>query len=144
MTFYEVLEQVLALLQQHGRVSYRAIKRQFALDDDYIEDLKAELIQARHLAVDEQGTILVWSGGATGSPDLLSPGSPPSPPALQEGRILHGDVPATASHPPEAERRQLTVLFCDLVDSTGLARQLDPEELREVVRAYQDTCAKVI
>jgi class 3 adenylate cyclase len=36
------------------------------------------------------------------------------------------------------------VLFCDLVDSTMLASQLDPEEWREVVRAYQDTCAKVI
>ena len=36
------------------------------------------------------------------------------------------------------------MLFCDLVDSTLLARQLDPEELREVVRAYQETCAKVI
>jgi TOMM system kinase/cyclase fusion protein len=47
-------------------------------------------------------------------------------------------------HPPEAERRQLTVLFCDLVDSTALATQLDPEELREVVRAYQEACAKVI
>jgi len=35
-------------------------------------------------------------------------------------------------------------LFCDLVDSTALASQLDPEEWREVVRAYQDTCAKVI
>jgi class 3 adenylate cyclase len=45
---------------------------------------------------------------------------------------------------PDAERRQLTVLFCDLVDSTVLASQLDPEDLREVVRAYQDTCAKVI
>ena len=144
MTFYEVLEQVLALLQQHGRVSYRALKRQFALDDDYIEDLKAELIQARRLAVDEQGAVLVWSGGAAGSPDLPAPGSPPTPPVLQEGRLLHGDVPATASHPPEAERRQLTVLFCDLVDSTALARQLDPEELREVVRAYQEVCAKVI
>ena len=43
-----------------------------------------------------------------------------------------------------AERRQLTVLFCDLVGSTALSAQLDPEELREVVRAYQDTCAKVI
>ena len=42
------------------------------------------------------------------------------------------------------ERRQLTVLFCDLVDSTVLASQLDPEEWREVVRAYQDTCAKVV
>ena len=44
----------------------------------------------------------------------------------------------------EAERRQLTVLFCDLVDSTALSSQLDPEDLREVVRAYQETCAKVI
>ena len=44
----------------------------------------------------------------------------------------------------KAERRQLTVLFCDLVDSTALARQLDPEELREVVQANQATCAKVI
>jgi class 3 adenylate cyclase len=45
---------------------------------------------------------------------------------------------------PEAERRQLTVLFCDLVDSTVLAGQLDPEELREVVQAYQAACAEVI
>src|SRR4029434_7453995 len=45
---------------------------------------------------------------------------------------------------PEAERRQLTVMFCDLVGSTALSEQLDPEELREVVRAYQQTCAEVI
>jgi len=45
---------------------------------------------------------------------------------------------------PEAERRQLTVLFCDLVDSTALSSQLDPEDYREVVRAYQATCAEVI
>ena len=45
---------------------------------------------------------------------------------------------------PEAERRQLTVLFCDLVDSTALSGQLDPEDLREVVQAYQDTFATVI
>jgi class 3 adenylate cyclase/predicted ATPase len=45
---------------------------------------------------------------------------------------------------PDAERRQLTVLFCDLVDSTALASRLDPEAWREVVRAYQETCAKVI
>src|SRR5262249_34486452 len=44
----------------------------------------------------------------------------------------------------EAERRQLTVMFCDLVDSTLLSGQLDPEDLREVVRAYQGTCAEVI
>jgi TOMM system kinase/cyclase fusion protein len=48
------------------------------------------------------------------------------------------------AHVLDAERRQLTVLFCDLVDSTVLASQLDPEEWRAVVWAYQDTCAKVI
>ena len=42
------------------------------------------------------------------------------------------------------ERRQLTVMFCDLVGSTALSTQLDPEDLREVVRQYQQTCADVI
>ncbi|OGG52301.1 MAG: hypothetical protein A3F84_23365 [Candidatus Handelsmanbacteria bacterium RIFCSPLOWO2_12_FULL_64_10] len=45
---------------------------------------------------------------------------------------------------PEGERRQLTVMFCDLVGSTALSEQLDPEELREVVRAYQQACGAVI
>ena len=45
---------------------------------------------------------------------------------------------------PLAERRQLTVLFCDLVGSTALSAQLNPEELREVIRAYQHVCAEVI
>jgi class 3 adenylate cyclase len=44
----------------------------------------------------------------------------------------------------EAERRQLTVMFCDLVGSTTLSEQLDPEELRDVVRIYQEVCAEVI
>jgi predicted ATPase/class 3 adenylate cyclase len=44
----------------------------------------------------------------------------------------------------EAERRQLTVMFCDLVGSTALSERLDPEELREIIRAYQDVCAKVV
>ncbi len=44
----------------------------------------------------------------------------------------------------EAERRQLTVMFCDLVGSTALAERFDPEELREVLRAYQKTCADAV
>src|SRR6266568_6248763 len=51
---------------------------------------------------------------------------------------------ATASPPADAERRQLTVLFCDLVDSTRLASQLDPEDLREVIQAYQAACDQVV
>ena len=61
MTFDEVLAEVRELLQREGRVSYRALKRRFALDDDYVEDLKAEFIDAKHLAIDEDGKVLVWT-----------------------------------------------------------------------------------
>jgi class 3 adenylate cyclase len=133
MDFYDVLAQVIALLQRQGRVSYRALQRQFALDEAYIEDLKVELIEAQRLAVDENGRVFVWTGEAAATPAPPATSPPTPPPAAQE-----------TPPPPDAERRQLTVLFCDLVDSTALASQLDPEDLRAVVRAYQETCAKVI
>jgi class 3 adenylate cyclase/predicted ATPase len=139
MDFYAILDQVIALLRQRQRVTYRALKVQFQLHDEALEALKEELIEAQHLAADEAGRILVWIGDA-GTPS--APGPPLPQPATQQD--THAERPPAASHPPEAERRQLTVLFCDLVDSTALAGQLDPEELREVVRAYQETCAQVI
>ena len=74
----------------------------------------------------EDGPGLIWAGERPRDVDHPEPGRPS--PAAE----------------PDAERRQLTVLFCDLVDSTPLADRLDPEDWREVVRAYQDTCAKVI
>ncbi len=71
MDFYEVLTQVLALLQQHGRVTYRALKRQFDLDDEALDDLKEELLFA-HPVADEDGRGLVWTGeaAATFGPDM--------------------------------------------------------------------------
>jgi class 3 adenylate cyclase/predicted ATPase len=133
MGFYEILDQVVDLLRRRGRVTYRALKREFQVDDAFLEDLKAEIIIAQRLAVDEQGAVLVWVGEA---------GTPPAPQA--DAHSPQGDLRVDERRHPEAERRQLTVLFCDLVDSTVLAGQLDPEELREVVRAYQEACAKVI
>jgi len=64
MTFVEMLGQVRELLQGKGRVSYRALKRQFELDDEYLEDLKAELIDAERVAIDEEGKVLVWAGAS--------------------------------------------------------------------------------
>jgi hypothetical protein len=63
VTFKEVLAHVIGWLQQDQRISYRALKRQFALDDDYLEDLKAEIIQAKQMARDEEGVVLIWTGG---------------------------------------------------------------------------------
>src|SRR5882672_6188729 len=135
-TFDELLAQVITLLQRQGRVSYRALKRRFALDDDYIEDLKAELLFA-YPVVDEEGRGFVWTGEAARPP--VSTATPPAP---QE--VPSAIQPTPAAPPPEAERRQLTVMFCDLVDSTKLSSQLDPEDWRDVVRAYQRVCTDVI
>ena len=142
MTFKDVLAQVIDWLQQDKRITYRALKRQFDLDDAYLEDLKAELIQAKQLAVDEEGVVLVWAGVSAISEPTSPPDQSMQPPPLQGRYPLQGTPLPTV--PPDAERRQLTVMFCDLVDSTRLSSQLDPEEYREVVQAYQKVCSEVI
>jgi predicted ATPase/class 3 adenylate cyclase len=240
MDFYAVVEQVIALLQRHGRVTYRALKRHFGLDDDYLEDLKEAILYAHAQVIVDDGRGLVWRGGApplptdrrrgpeaewrfhallqgvmallrqerrvtyrtltdvfgldetcledvrkelgfkrlaldedgeglvwTGEeplavPSAAAPTRPPAPleavavtsPASPELSLpttktepRHGGAaapPEPAHHASEAERRQLTVLFCDLVGSTQLSGQLDPEDLRAVIRAYQAAAAEVI
>src|SRR6267142_757690 len=72
MTFEEVLNQAIALLQRQGRVSYRALKRQFDLDEAYVEDVKLELIEVHRVAVDQDNTMLVWTGAAAAPPPAAS------------------------------------------------------------------------
>jgi class 3 adenylate cyclase len=122
MTFEDILDQALALLQRRGRVTYGTLQRQFALDAAALEDLKDALLYAHPQVVDDPGRGLRWTEEGAATP-VVSPAAPP---------------PAAPRAPPDAERRQLTVLFCDLVDSTTLAQQLDPEDYRAVVRAYQE------
>src|SRR5215470_14965533 len=137
MTFDEILDQVITLLQRQGRVSYPALKIRFSLDDEYLEALKAEMIEAQQLAMDENGRVLVWAGKTVESSAAAS-SQPTQPPAAQQ------QPSPQAAPPPDAERRQLTVMFCDLVDSTRLSSQLDPEDYRDMVRAYQQVCTDVI
>jgi class 3 adenylate cyclase len=145
MDYDAILSQVLVLLRQQKRLSYRVLKLRLQLDDDTLEALKEDLIYAKHVAVDEEGKVLVWTGDA-GAATINSSGVTPSvePSDTTSGQDLQVGSPSQAPRTPDAERRQLTVLFCDLVDSTVLASRLDPEDWREVVRAYQETCAKVI
>ena len=215
MTFQDILAQVIDWLQRDKRLAYRALKRQFNIDDDYLDDLKDHLLFAR-LAIDEEGRGLVWTGDPTSSEPGAQRGAQtegrlhaliPALTALlqrdkrapyrtlkyifgiddalleeiredlrlrqlaidEDGKVLvwiEGGQPAaqlaeaastdilqdaaraddleSLHATPEAERRQLTVMFCDLADSTKLSQQLDPEDLREVVRAYQQTSAAVI
>src|SRR5262245_26983362 len=71
MTFDEILAQVLDLLQRERRLSYRAIKVRFELDDDHLEALKDEIIEAKQFAVDEKGRVLVWTGDPVSGPWAL-------------------------------------------------------------------------
>src|SRR5262245_16355594 len=136
MDFYDILDQVIALLKQRGRASYRALKLQFKLDDTSLDVLKDELIKVHQLARDQDGEMLVWTGETASVQEVASQHvQTTQPPAIQAQQ---------APQAPEAERRQLTVMFCDLVDSTKLSSQLDPEDYREVVREYQRVCTEVI
>src|SRR4029453_12730192 len=118
MAFEEILDQAIAMLQRRGRVTYRMLRLQFKLAEEQLEALKESLIDAERLAVDEEGRILVWAG---------PPASPPTARASQvatqdndpDQALPVADVLAPAAghvpRPSDAERRQLTVLFCDLV-----------------------------
>src|SRR5439155_27156057 len=105
MTFKEVLAHIIDWLQQDKRITYRALKRQFDLDDAYLEDLKAELIQAKQLAVDEEGVVLVWVGALAISEPASPPAQPTQPLAAQEQPSPLIEARPTAP-PPDAERRQ--------------------------------------
>jgi class 3 adenylate cyclase/predicted ATPase len=127
-----VLDQALARLHSHGRVTYKALQLQFNLDDAHLTVLKEELLYTHPEVVDDAGRGLIWTGTPASAATRALPDAVPV-------------LPVVPAHPtPEAERRQLTVLFCDLVGSTQLSGQLDPEELRAVVRAYQEAASEVI
>jgi class 3 adenylate cyclase/tetratricopeptide (TPR) repeat protein len=143
MDFYAIVDQVVQLLQQRGRLTYRSLKVHFKLDDETLEALQEEILYSQSHVVDDEGQGLRWTGKAETRPELGSPSQPGQPPS-QAASPRRGAPHASDARVPDAERRQLTVLFCDLVDSTALSGQLDPEDLRKLLRAYQAACTEVI
>src|SRR5215468_7637144 len=156
MDFYTLLDQVMDLLRQRQRVSYRALKRQFQLDDDYLEDLKVELIRVQQLAVDHEGEMLVWTGD-TGStaPPSAQPVQPPERLPLTYTPSYLAEKILTSRSALEGERKQVTVLFADLKGSTELIRDLDPEQaqalldpalhhMMDAVHRYEGTVNQVL
>ena len=154
MTFEEILEQAIAMLQRRGRLTYRAIKRQFDLDDAYLDDLKHEIIEGQRLAVDEQGTVLVWTGEAASAPATVpAPAQDRAPLAYTPPHLTEKILAARAAL--EGERKQVTVLFADIKGSTELIASLDPEAARhlldpalhlmmEAVHRYEGTVNQVL
>jgi class 3 adenylate cyclase/predicted ATPase len=140
VSFLETVSHAKAHLREHGRVSLRGLKREFALDDDAVDELVEELVDVQQVAGLE-GKVLVWLS-ATGSP------RPAAAPVTQAAPIATPETVAApvadAGAAAAAERRQLTVMFCDLVGSTDLSQRLDAEDLRSVVRAYQEAASQAI
>ena len=134
MDFYAILDQVIAVLRQRQRVTYRALKRQFNFDDDYLEDVKAELIQGQRLAVDEEGAVLVWTGETgTPAPAATTPTETPAQAPLAYTPAHLAEKIVTARPALEGERKQVTVLFADLKGSMELLADRDPEEARQLL-----------
>src|SRR5713101_689541 len=122
MTFEEILDQAIAMLQRRGRLTYGTLKRQFQLDDAALEDLTNELIKGQRLARNEDGPVLLWPGAAVPPP---APATAPAPLAYTPPYLVEKIL--TTRSALEGERKQVTVLFADLKGSTELIRDLDPE-----------------
>lgn len=111
LSFLETIDRAQELLEKSKAISLRALRREFSLDEDSLQDLIEELVETRKVA-SVDGKILSWSG--------TSPG-------IEQG-----------------ERRQLTVMFCDLVGSTELAETLDPEEFGLILHDYREACDQAV
>src|SRR5262249_27417358 len=122
MTFDDILAQIIDLLKRQGRVSYGALKRRFDLDDAYLEDLKGEILYVHEAEVEADERGFTWTGATedlqetTNLSDRMEPQS-----VVEQGPTAQEISVRAEPHIPEAERRQLTVMFCDLVDSTKLS-----------------------
>ena len=142
MDFDAVLIEVQEQLAREKRIAYRMLKRQFKLDDEDIEDLKADLVKAKRIAVDEEGKVLVWAGASpvpSAECRVLPNPQPliPNPQALHAAhlaeRIRAEQAALEARGATDGERKTITALFADLKGSTALIEGLDPEEARAII-----------
>jgi hypothetical protein len=127
MDFYEMVDQVVKLLQQRGRLTYRSLKVQFKLDDETCEALKDELLFS-YPVVDQEGRGVVWTGASAAKPAPVSasPSAQTSqPPTAEKEPPLRLNL-SQPSIVYQSRTPPATVMFCDLVDSAR-ASQLDPK-----------------
>ena len=134
MDFVALVDQVIALLRQRGRVTYRTLQRQFQLDADALADLLGELRYAHRDAIreDEQG--IVWTDDARPTPPATAtPAEPAARAPLTYTPAYLAEKILTSRSALEGERKQVTVLFADLKGSMELLADRDPEEARQLL-----------
>jgi class 3 adenylate cyclase len=124
---------VASWLQQLGLAQYEPAFRDNEVDGDVLPDLTAEDLIGLGVTLIGHRRKLLSAIAALGA---AAPA--PTPTATP------ASVPPPAPVPTQAERRQLTVMFCDLVGSTALSTGMDPEDLRDVIASYQNRCSAAI
>jgi class 3 adenylate cyclase len=117
-----------AWLRELGLEHYEPAFRENEIDWQVLPELTEADLEKLGLLLGPRRKLLKAIAELSGTPIALSREAAPPPRRMR----------------PEAERRQLTVLFCDLVGSTELSARLDPEEMREVIGAYQANVAEVV
>jgi class 3 adenylate cyclase len=132
----EVAVDVAHWLRNQGLGKYERAFRENAIDLDVLSDLTDEDLKQIGVALGDRKRLLkaIASFPPAGTTSLAEEGVPLARPAERA-------KPAPAA---SAERRQVTVVFCDLVGSTELSARMDPEDLREVISAYQKCVAGTV
>jgi class 3 adenylate cyclase/predicted ATPase len=129
-------DRVSAWLDNLGLGIYCDSFQQNAIDWDVLPELNEGDLEALGVLLGHRKKLLRAIAQLSQSAEVMGRGSIPISAVLERQPF-----------PPErdqAERRPLTVMFCDLVDSTPLSRHLDPEDLQDVVRRFLDTCSQAI
>ncbi len=128
------MRDVVQWLDQLGLGTYAAVFAENDIDGEVLSELTDQDLKELGISLGHRKKLLkaIAALRESNAPNDATP-DPAVPPA---------STPVTQTS--EAERRQLTVMFCDLVGSTMLAERLDPEDFRDVIRGYQDVCAGVI
>ena len=137
MKFSEIVKEAKDLLQSKGRITYRVLKREFALDEEQLEDLKEDLLFSHPEIEEADGRGLVWAGNAeAASPQSPAP-NPQSPstytPQHLAERIRAEQAAMESRGAADGERKTITALFADLKGSTALIEGLDPEDARAII-----------
>ncbi len=129
-------DRISAWLDSLGLGIYRESFQHNAITWDVLPELNEGDLEALGVLLGHRKKLLRAIAQLSQSAEVMGPGSIPV-----------GVIPEEQPFPPErdqAERRQLTVMFCDLVDSTALSSRLDPEDLQDVIRRFLDACSQAI
>jgi class 3 adenylate cyclase len=129
VSFIETLRRARQLLQEEGRLSLRALRRELDLDDDALEELVAELVDVQQVATREGG-VLGWAGAAEAAPTEAERDPRDYTPKHLADKILQSKSAL------EGERKQVTVLFADVKGSMELSERIDPEEWHAILDRF--------